>query len=82
MTCGVVMLQYYVFNMSSQIWTLLHNACMRSRRIVGNKTTHHFLNVKDKFIKCFKHSIQFNERSRVTYEKIPVEVNGSQQAHM
>ena len=47
-----------------------HNACMISRRTVYNKTTHHFLNVNDKFNKSFKHSIEFNERSRVTYSRV------------
>ena len=30
------------------------NACMRSRRTVYNKTTHHFIYVKDKFNKSFE----------------------------
>jgi len=34
---------------------------------VWNKTTHHFLNVKDRFNKSFKHSIEFNELLCVTY---------------
>ena len=47
-----------------------HNWCKRSRRTVQNKTTHHFFNVKDKLNKSFKHTIELNERSRVTYSSL------------
>ena len=49
-----------------------YNRCMRSRRTVQDKTTHHFLNVKDKIIKSFKHTIEFNACSRVTYSSRPM----------
>ena len=47
-----------------------HNVCMRSRLTVLNKTTHHFRNVTDKFNKTFKHAIECNEHSRVTYSRV------------
>ena len=35
--------------------------------IIMSRTKQHTINVKDKYNKSFKHSIEFNERSLVTY---------------
>jgi len=62
MTCGVVLVQFYVCNTSRKVLKFLPQRMHETGRTVLNKTTQQFPNVKDKFNKSFKYSIE-----QVTY---------------
>ena len=67
MTWGIDLVQYYVFNMSSQVWTLCPQGMHEIAANHLKKQKNSLLCVKAKFNQSFKHSIEFDERSSVTY---------------